>query len=245
MFRSKPNQRTRLSAILSATCTPLEHDVRTPEISDLPTLYYSPGSCALAPHILLEEIGRPFELSLVLTGAGQTRTPEFHRVNPKGRVPVLVTGDRVLTEAPAILFDLALSSPEADLVPTLEDGVVRCLEWFNWLSGTVHSVAVRQVWRPEDFSHDATHRDAIVASGEEHLANAFELIEERMSHSQWAVGDRYCLVDPYLLVFYRWGNRMRIQMSAKYPSWTAHAHRLAVRPAVARALAKEEISLWE
>ncbi len=71
-----------------------------------PTLYYSPGACSLAPHIALEEIGLPFSLMLVSTTNGVTRTPGHLRLNPKGRVPVLVTGDSVLTEVPAILVHL-------------------------------------------------------------------------------------------------------------------------------------------
>ena len=67
-------------------------------------LYYSPGSCSLAVHIVLEELGLPFSLQLTSTSDSTTRSPEYLRVNPKGRVPVLVSGDFVLTEAPAILM---------------------------------------------------------------------------------------------------------------------------------------------
>jgi glutathione S-transferase len=85
------------------------------------TLYYSPGSCSLAPHIVLEEIGLPYSLSLASTSDGTTRSEAFRRLNPKGRVPVLVSGDFVLTEAPAILLHLALSNPSAGLVPASTD----------------------------------------------------------------------------------------------------------------------------
>jgi glutathione S-transferase len=210
-----------------------------------PTLYYSPGSCSLAPHIALEEVARPFNLEKVSSDAGQTRTPEFLRVNPKGRVPVLITGDRVLTEAPAILFDLALSNPEARLMPTGKDGLVRSIEWCNWLSGSVHAVAVRQIWRPEYFTCDPIRRGDIIASGKVHLAAAFKLIDNRLSTGKWAVGDSYSLVDPYLLVFYRWGNRMGIPMRNEYGSWTRHTLRVVEQPAVARALSTEGISVWE
>jgi glutathione S-transferase len=210
-----------------------------------PTLYYSPGACSLAPHIVLEELGRPFGLSLVSTADGATRTPEHLRLNPKGRVPVLVSGDSVLTEAPAILLHLALSHPGAALLADFQEGLIRSLEWFNWLSGSVHAVAVRQVWRPETFTQDRAQQGAIIAKGQENLATAFALIEERMKHVAWAVGDRYSIVDAYLLVFYRWGNRMDLDMRARYPSWTRHALRVLERPAVTRALSREEISVWQ
>ena len=130
-----------------------------------PTLYFSPGACSLAPHIVLEEIGLPFELSHSSTSDGSTHTPEYLRMNPKGRVPVLVTGNSVLTEAPAILLHLAISNPDQKLLSGIPDGLVRSIEWFNWLSGTVHAVAIRQVWRPESFTDTRAQHEDIVAKG--------------------------------------------------------------------------------
>ena len=209
------------------------------------TLYYSPGSCSLAPHIVLEEIGQPFSLSLVSTADGSTRKPEHLRLNPKGRVPVLTNGDFVLTEAPAILLHLAIAHPRAGLLPSAADSLVRSIEWFNWLSGTVHSVAIRQVWRPESFTLDQTQHDGIVAKGKDNLESAFVLIEERLASRAWAVADRYSVVDPFLLVFYRWGNRIGFDMPGRYKCWTQHAQRVLDRAAVGRALAQEGISVWQ
>jgi glutathione S-transferase len=209
------------------------------------TLYYSPGSCSLAPHIVLEEIGLPYSLSLASTSDGTTRSEAFRRLNPKGRVPVLVSGDFVLTEAPAILLHLALSNPSAGLVPASTDGLVRSIEWFNWLSGTVHSVAIRQVWRPEYFTRDESQHGSIIAMGKENLASAFALIDTRLARAAWGVGTEYSTVDPYLLVFYRWGNRIGFDMRDLYRSWTQHALRVLDRPAVVRALMQEGISVWE
>ena len=209
------------------------------------TLYYSPGACSLAPHIVLEEIGLPFSLSFVSTADGSTRTPEYLGLNPKGRVPVLTTGDFVLTEAPAILLHLAIAHPRADLLPSAADSLVRSIEWFNWLSGTVHSIAIRQVWRPESFTLDQNQHEGIVAKGKENLESAFVLIEQRIAQSAWAVADRYSVVDPFLLVFYRWGNRIGFDMPGRYKSWTQHAQRLLDRAAVVRALAQEGISVWQ
>lgn len=208
-------------------------------------LYYSPGSCSLAPHIVLEEIGQPFSLSLVSTADGSNRTPEHLRLNPKGRVPVLTNGDFVLTEAPAILLHLAIAHPRAGLLPSAADSLVRSIEWFNWLSGTVHSVAIRQVWRPESFTLDQTQQDGIVAKGKDNLESAFVLVEERLASRAWAVADRYSVVDPFLLVFYRWGNRIGFDMPGRYKCWTQHAQRVLDRAAVGRALAQEGISVWQ
>jgi len=209
------------------------------------TLYYSPGSCSLAPHIALEEIGAPFALVLVNTDQGECRTPEFRHINPKGRVPVLIDKDFKLTEAPAILLHLAAFHPAARLIPPSETGLVRTIEWFNWLSGSVHAVAVRMIWRPYDFTVDGSHTDAVVAKGKEELASAFAMIDERLSAADWAIDGQYSVVDIFLLVFYRWGNRMRIDMKSTYPAWTQHTYRLLERPAVNRALAQEKVSVWQ
>lgn len=210
-----------------------------------PTLHYSPGSCALAPHIALEEIGAPFSLVLVNTDQGEGRTPEFRRLNPKGRVPVLVEGNFLLTETPAILLHLATSHPGAGLMSNSNTGLVRTVEWFNWLSGSVHAVAVRMIWRPYDFTTDDSRTDVVIAKGKELLAASFSMIDERMRTSEWAVDELYSIVDIFLLVFYRWGNRMKIDMKTDYPAWTKHAQRMLERPAVNRALAHENISVWQ
>jgi len=165
-------------------------------------------------------------------------------LNLKGRVPVFTCKDFVLTEAPAILLHLAMSHPQAGLMPGEPDGLARAIEWFNWLSGTVHSVAIRQVWRPETFTADASQHAGIVEKGKENLASAFAMINDRLSKTHWAVAESYSCVDPFILVFFRWGNRMRFNMPERYQAWTQHTQRVIAREAVARALAKEEISVW-
>jgi glutathione S-transferase len=208
------------------------------------TLHAAPGSCSFAPHIVLEEIGEPYSLALMAPGHPETKTEQFRQLNPKGRIPVLTADNFILTEAPAILVHLGLSYPDAGLLSTSPDAIVRSIEWFNWLSGTVHAVAVRMIWRPDYFTDDNAH-DVLIARGKEHLSSAFALIESKLRERFWAVGEQYSVVDPYLLVFYRWGNRMRLNMQGSYPAWTTHARCLEERPAVQNALTQEGISLWQ
>jgi glutathione S-transferase len=208
------------------------------------TLHAAPGSCSFAPHVVLEEIGEPYSLALMSTGHPETKTDEFRRLNPKGRIPVLTAENFILTEAPAILVHLGLANPSVNLLSINAEGLARSIEWFNWLSSAVHAVAVRMVWKPDYFT-DGAERLQLVAKGKEHLLSAFSLIELKMMERIWAVGDRYSVVDPYLLVFFRWGNRMQIDMQSSYPAWTEHARRVEGRKAVQRALAQESISLWD
>jgi glutathione S-transferase len=209
------------------------------------TLHACPGSSAFAPHIVLEEIGVPYETVMMSAGHSETKSAEFRQINPKGRIPVLITKGFLLTEAPAILLHLGLTNPAAGLMGSDTESVVRAVEWTNWLSGTVHAVAVRMIWKADYFLPDAWTRGALIERGMEHLLSAFALVEDKLQGRQYALGDIYSVVDPYLLVFFRWGNRMRINMPGRYPTWTAHARLLEVRDAVQRTIAQEGISLWE
>ena len=209
-------------------------------------LYYSPGACSLAPHILLEELGLPYRLELTPVAEGATRTAEYLAINPKGRVPVLMTEQgEVLTEVPAIALYLARQANHPVLFPYDPLAAARCLEWCNWLSGTLHAIAFGELWRPARFTDDAALHAAIQAKGKDNVFEGYTYIEQRMAERDWAVGHAYTLVDPFLLVFYRWGNRIGVDMRAGYPGFTRHAERMLQRSAVQRALQQESINIWE
>lgn len=206
-------------------------------------LYYSPGACSLAPHILLEELGVPYQLELVSIADGKTLTPEFLAINPKGRVPVLEVNGSILTEAPAILVYLSLTHPAKSLLPSDPVDHFRCLEWFNWLSGTVHAVGYGQLWRPQRFIDDGAQYGRISAKGKENIIDSYRHIETLLSDRTWSVGGSYSCVDPYLLVFYLWGNAIGLNMAVEYPSWSAHAARVLAREPVQRAIKQEGLLL--
>ncbi|WP_029909206.1 glutathione S-transferase family protein [Caulobacter sp. UNC358MFTsu5.1] len=208
------------------------------------TLHAAPGSCSFAAHVILEEIGEPYTIALMSPGHPETHEAWFRTLNPKGRVPVLMIGNLVITEAPAILVHLGLARPDAGLLDTTGENLVRSIEWFNWLSGHVHAVSVRMIWRPDYFCDDSTAAEPIILKGRQHLAADFARIESALTDRIWAVGESYSIVDPYLLVFYRWGNRMGLDMRRDYLAWTDHSLRLEQRPAVQRCLQKEGVSLW-
>jgi len=125
------------------------------------------------------------------------------------------------------------------------DALIRSIEWFNWLSGSVHAVAVRMIWRPYDFTVNQSDTDSVIAKGRETLSSAFNMIEARLASAAWAVSGHYSVVDMFLLVIYRWGNRMKIDMPAEYAAWTRHTRSILERPAVLRALTQEGISVWQ
>jgi glutathione S-transferase len=222
-------------------------------------LYYSPGACSMAPHIVLEEIGEPYELELISSAAAagaregrMTATPAWKAVNPKGRVPALsgVPGHiggatDLLSEAPAILFYLARTHPAALLLPSDPAAEARCLEWTNWLSGNVHAMSYGQIWRPLRFVADEKDFPAVKAKGEQALREQYAYIESLIADRRdWAVPGGYTIVDPYLLVFYQWGGRVGLDMRGAYPSWTSLTERIVARPAVQRVLAQEEVKIF-
>lgn len=166
-------------------------------------LYYSPGACSLAPHILLEEAEVDYDLVEVNVQQGKTQEKEFLNVNPKGRVPVLVSGDQILTEVPAICWYIGSRTlGPCTLVPNSLLDQARALEWFNWLSGTLHGIAFGGKWRPQRFAANPAFYDDIKTQADRNLRDGFAYIEQRLAGREWALGNKYSIVDPYLFVFY-------------------------------------------
>lgn len=205
--------------------------------------YYSPGACSLAPHIVLKEIGEPYDLKLVSSMDGSTRSDEHLSINPKGRVPVLSVDGEVITEAASIMMFLALQNPSCGLLSNTPIGVARTIEWTNWLSG-IHASIIAQNWRTERFSDDVAAHGGIQSKGMENLRDTYHQIDTKLKAGEWVVNNIYSIVDPYLLVFFRWGNRLGLDHE-DYENWTDHAERMELRTAVKSALETEEISIWQ
>jgi glutathione S-transferase len=211
-------------------------------------LHYGPGACSLAPHIALEEAGAEFEAVRVALKAGEQRTPEYRRLNPKGRVPVLTEGDWTLTEVPAILRYVARRHPEARLWPEPARADARCAEWLAWLSSGAH-VAYAHLSRAERYASSPTALAEVVAKGVESCREIWRMIDARLGAGPWATGEDYSVADPYLFTIWTWGRLpsspthddapLGLDAERDLPNWTAHARRMAERPAVRRALARE------
>jgi glutathione S-transferase len=207
-------------------------------------LYYATGACSLAPHIALEEAGDRFELSRVDLAANQQNSAEFLRVNPKARVPTLTDGDWVLTEAPAILRYIAARHPAAGLWPWDPRQEARCAEWLAWISSAIH-VSAGHVRRAARYASDPGAVEDVAATAKKTCRELWQTVEARIGEGPWAIGERYSVADPYLLVYWVWGRSplLGYDMAHDFPQWTAHARRLAARPAVQRAFASEGLAL--
>ncbi|MGE7154808.1 glutathione S-transferase family protein [Methylorubrum rhodesianum] len=208
------------------------------------TLYYAPGACSLASHIVLEEIGAPYETVRLDLAKGDQRAPEYLAVNERGRVPALYEDGWVLTENAAILRHLARSHPEAGLLPADLRGQAVADEWMAWLS-TGHHVAYAHVRRPERYSADEAAFPEIRAKGADTFGDLCTMTEVRLSNGGWALGECYSVVDAYLMVFWIWarGPVIGFDMPAQFPAWTDHARRMAERPAVRAVFTREGLTL--
>jgi len=207
-------------------------------------LFYAPGACSLAPHIVLEETGAPYEPVRIALAKGEQRTPEYLKINPKGRVPALVEGDWALTENPAILRYLARRFPEMRLWPEDARPEARCAEWLAWIASTIH-VAYAHVRRPERYASGQAAIEDVVAKGKETCRELWGQVDQKLGSGPWALGETYSVADPYLLTFWTWGRgpTLAFDMARDLPNWTAHARRMAERPAVQRAFEREGLEL--
>jgi glutathione S-transferase len=204
------------------------------------TLYYSPGACSLAPHIVLEESGTAFEAKRVPITEGAHRTPDFLAINPHGRLPTLEVDGAVVTENLAVLTYVASSESGAGALPRNRLQLARVYELLSFFASSVH-IAFAQVWRPERFTEDPALHDSIREAGRGSVRRCFDEIEAMLVGREWLVGGRFTVADTYPFVFYRWGRRIEIGMDA-YPNWTVHTARMLGRPSVHRALAREGLS---
>lgn len=201
-------------------------------------LYYSPGACSLASHVLLKEIGVKFEAVKVELKASLPES--FRKINPKMRVPVLSIDKNVITETPAIFTAISQLAPERNLLGSSNIEVVRAYEWLNWLSGTLHGQAFGGLVRPHRYADDSALYDAIKAKGWKNVEDCFEKIESDLSGVH-AVGDSFTAVDIFLYVFYRWGSFSGAKMAHRYPKYTKLVVDLAKRSSVQEVLEAEGI----
>ena len=199
-------------------------------------LFYAPGSCALASHIALEEAGAKYEAVRVDLRAKDQRKPEYLAINPKGRVPALVTDKGVLTENPAILAFVAQSFPEARLAPLDDAFAFAQVQAFNsYLCSTVH-VAHAHLARGYRWADDSAAIAAMRQKAPQSIGECFELIEREMLAGPWVMGERYTICDPYLFTLARWLEDDGVD-PARFPKVRDHRQRMSERPAVKVALA--------
>ena len=208
-------------------------------MSDPIALYFGPGACSMAPHIVLNEIGVAYEPRKMNLAEKAQYKPEYLAINPKGRVPVLQIDGFILTEVPAILTYLGQRFPQAKLLPAGGEALGRCLEWLAYSSSTVHP-AYAHLRRPERYLDDAAMHPPLMEKGEATFIDSIGYINGKLEGKQHAAGADYSIADPYLLVFFGWANGLKkFDMAKTYPHYAAWAGRVLERPAVRKVIEME------
>lgn len=199
--------------------------------------FYSPGSCALATHIALEDAGAEYEAVRVNFAAEQQRSPEYLAINPKGRVPALATDQGILTETPALLAFIAQTYPQAKLAPEDAFGFAKAQAFNAYLCATVH-VAHAHRMRGYRWADDPAAHAAMKAKVPESVTNAFLVIEEGMLEGPYVLGEAYSICDPYLFTLSSWLEADGADI-AGLPRVMAHRRLMTHRESVKRAIAME------
>lgn len=200
--------------------------------------YFAPGTCALATHIALEDSGADYEAVRVDFASEEQRKAPYLAINPKGRVPSLVTDRGILTETPALLAYVAQTFPAAKLAP-IDDafGFARMQAFNSYLCSTVH-VAHAHRMRGYRWADDPAAIAEMKRKVPESVTNAFLLIEQGMLEGPFVLGRDYSVCDPYLFTLSQWLELDSVD-TGRLPRVMEHRARMAGRPSVQRAIAVE------
>ena len=201
-------------------------------------LYYAPGTCAMASHIALQESGAAYTTERLDFKTNQQNSPEYLAINPKGRVPALVTDRGILTETPAMLAFIAQSFPQAKLAPLDAFEFAKAQAFNSYLCSTVHVAHAHKMrgarWATEESSF-ADMKSKVAQT----MTACFKLIERDMLRGPWVMGEHYTICDPYLYTLGLWLEGDSVDVSA-LPKVLDHRSRMSERPAVQKVLAEEK-----
>lgn len=196
-------------------------------------LYYTPGACSLASHIVAREAGIDLQLEKVdLRAKTVADGTAFTAINPKGYVPALrLDNGELLTEGTAIVQYLADQKPAAGIAPaagTLDRS--RLHEMLGYINSEVHK-SYSPLFNPAITAEQRTERIA-------YLHKRYDLIEQRLSNHEYLVGDRFSPADAYLFTVTNWAGNLKVDLS-KFPHLLAFQKRIAARPGVQAAMKAE------
>jgi glutathione S-transferase len=201
-------------------------------------LLYTPNTCSLATHIALVDAGAAYTLRRIDFSKTEQQSLEYLAINPKARVPSLITARGVLTETPAMLAFVAQSYPDAMLAPLTDPFQFAELQAFNsYLCSTVH-VAHAHRMRGYRWADDSAAISAMQKKVPQSVGACFDLIERHMLRGPWVMGDVYTVADPYLFTLAQWLEADGVD-PAQFPRVTGHRERMLCRDGVRRALAEE------
>ena len=196
-------------------------------------LFYAPATISLATVIALEETGLPYEKARIDFGTTQQKSAEYLAINPKGRVPALVSENGILTETPALLRYVSALAPDAGLMPSDPYQAAKADEIMSYFASTLH-VSHAHRMRGHRWADDPSAHAAMQAKVPQNMTDGFNYVQDVLLEGPWMLGDRYSVCDGYLFTIARWMASDGLDES-KFPAISAHRDRMRARPAVQRA----------
>ena len=209
-------------------------------------LHYYPSNASIAPHIVLREIGEPFELVLVDRTQGAHKSPAYLRLNPNGLIPVLIDGALVLYESAAICLHLSDTAPQCLLAPALGTAArAHCYKWLMWLTNTLQPALIAYFY-PERWMRegDAAGVAELKAHAQARVGVLLDQLDAELARhgGPWLLGDDYSVVDPYCLMLCRWTREFSTRPARERVNLGPYLRRMLERPAVKSAFAIEQLS---
>ncbi len=215
-------------------------------------LHYYPSNASMIPHILLQELGIPFELVLVDRSQNQHKSPEYLKLNPNGKIPTLVQtipgqSDLVLYESAAICLHLSDTHPQAALAPALGSPArAHCYKWLLWLSNTFQP-DIMMYYYPERYviSSDPQVVKEVSRQAEARIGGHLAQLDAELARNSpgpWMLGAQFSILDPYLFTLCRWTRNFIAHPARSYPHLGPYLQRMLARPSVQRVLATEKLA---
>ncbi len=211
-------------------------------------LHYFPANASITPHILLEEMGLPFELKLVDRAQGEHKSPDYLKMNPNGLIPVLVDGDMVLYETAAICLHLTDTHPEMGLAPAVGSKErAQFYKWLMWLTNTLQPSLIMYFYTDR---YTAATDPAVIAQirskTQERIGGMLKQLDDHLAANggPWMMGEKFSVLDIYAFMLGRWtrvfeGAPPATQSAKKWPHLGPFMHQMLARPAVQRVVVRE------
>ncbi|MGE4242895.1 glutathione S-transferase family protein [Ramlibacter sp.] len=212
----------------------------------MPTLHYYPSTASMIPHIVLEEIGAPYERVLVDRAAGEHKRPDYLKLNPNGLIPAYTDGGLVLYETAAIVLHLCDTHPDARLAPAVGTAErAHFYKWLAWLTNTLQATLIAYFY-PERWVDEGNAEGAKQVRSHAHarIAGLLDQIEAELAKNggPWFLGERFTALDAYVFTLCRWTRNFGEGRARDRANLGPYLQRVHARPAVQRVFAIEQIA---
>jgi glutathione S-transferase len=199
-------------------------------------LFYAPTACSLVPYVTLTEAGADFEVMPVNMGKGQHNSPEYLKLNPKHKVPVLVIDGEPLTENVAIQVWIARNFPAAKLLPTDPMKEIKAISLMAWCASGIHPALTPNA-NPKRYCDLPGTEENVKQCAKKLLVENFTIANNLLAGREWFF-DHFTAVDAYFFWCFRRGTEFNMDVTP-YPNCVAHMERMKQRPSVQKLLAFE------